>query len=464
MLFLILFLLLALPIVNSIRRSRGNLLSAINLFRVLYMISFVIVPVLIGIGLVSDDPAYANYEKIYESKASILSIVALLAVYCSYYLGRTTSRNICQLLPGFDRVLNERRARLTVGIIWIVSTVSFAYLIKNSGLSVGHFSEHFIYTNVSTFGKGHLAILCYSFVFASVLCVIAIFSQRINRKNFFIFFLLLGTLLAILTRSRGQVIYLLFVALVVFNYRVRRVTASHLATAFILVLAISFSVAQFRGQRDYSITRSNMHESFGGLFTEYQATAALLSEYETQRLGHFHGRLIFEDLVVSLIPRKIWRGKPELYGGIFLTNILIPNRQDGFYYTIGPFGTAFGDFGYPGVMLAMLLAGLLLRIADDYMGKNRENDYTLLIYAICCFFIWAFLRGGFSALPTLLQTLIPAMMAYFFASQPTMRSTPVASRGSMGGIRRCRMPSGSANGLDKSKIADVSASLEHANA
>ena len=258
------------------------------------------------------------------------------------------------------------------------------------------------------------------------------------------FFLVLGTLLAILTRSRGQVIYLLFVALIARNYRVRRLTVLHLAIVFILVLAISFSIAQFRGRKDFSVTRDNMYESFGGLFTEYQATAALLSEYETQRLGHFHGRLIFEDLVMSLIPRRIWREKPELYGGVLLTNILVPNRQDGFYYTVGPFGTAFADFGYLGVMLAMLFAGLLLRIADDYMGRNRENDYILLIYAICCFCIWTFLRGGFGALPTLLQTLIPAVMVYFFASQPTMRSTPVASRGSMGGIRRCCMPSGSA--------------------
>lgn len=448
MLFLILSILLALPIVGSIR-SRGNLVIAINLFCALYMMSFVIVPILIGLGLVSEDPAYAGYEKVCGLKTRILSIMALLAVYCSYYLGRTASRKIGQLLPGFDRVLNERRARLTVIVIWLASAVSFACLIRSSGLSVGHFSEHFIYTNVSTFGNGHLAILCYSFAFASVLCVVAIFSQRIQRREFFMFFLVLGTLLSIMTRARGQVVYLLFVVLVVRNYRVRRATVSHLATVFILILAISFLVVQFRGRRDFGITKINMSESFGGLFTEYQATATLLSEYETQRLGHFHGRLIFEDLVVTLIPRRIWRGKPELYGGVLLTDILVPHRQFGFYYTVGPFGTAFADFGYLGVMLAMLLAGFLLRIADDYMQGNRENDYILLIYAICCFCIWAFLRGGFSALPTLLQTLIPAMMVYFFASEPTMRSTPVTSRDRMGGIRRCCMPSGSANALDK---------------
>ncbi len=81
---LFLVLLLAAPVVHS-AVCRQDLMSPINLFALLYMISFVAMPMLSESGLVSTDPAYVSYDKSYEFKTRLLSIFALLFLYLGYY-------------------------------------------------------------------------------------------------------------------------------------------------------------------------------------------------------------------------------------------------------------------------------------------------------------------------------------------------------------------------------------------
>ncbi len=245
----------------------------------------------------------------------------------------------------------------------------------------------------------------------------AIFDEKVKRKNIFWFFIMLSIFIAILSRSRGHLVLLSFITLIFYNYRVKRINFLNLLKIFIIILIMVFLIAQFRGSKDFRITKKNISNAFGGLFTEFQATATLLSQYERRRLEHYNGQIFFQDVALSLIPRKIWPEKPKLYGGVFVTDILIPNRQPGFYYTVGTFGGSFADFGYIGVILMMFFAGFFMRIGYDYMMKNIENDFILLIYAIFCFYLWAFIRGGLGSIPVLVEKLFPIILIYLLITE-----------------------------------------------
>jgi oligosaccharide repeat unit polymerase len=83
----------------------------------------------------------------------------------------------------------------------------------------------------------------------------------------------------------------------------------------------------------------------------------------------------FMDMMVSIIPRRIWSDKKMVYGADEITfHMNLPLTT---HTTIGIHGELFANFGYIGAML-MLLYGWIF----GYIDKNkRENEVTLLVFA-----------------------------------------------------------------------------------
>lgn len=417
-LFLSLFILLCIPISYSIIKKK-DLLSPLNLFCFLYMLSFFITPILNHLRLIADDPAYVRYDKVYELKTQALSIAGLVFLYFGYIEGFIFSKITSPSLTLKTRV-NYHKAKILVIFIFLISLFSFLYLANNFNIKVKDFTEYFIYTNVASLGRGHVAFLCYSYIFAFFICIISIFDRK-KRDGFFILFIALSFLLAILTRSRGHVVMLIFIYLIFYNFKVKKVNLPRLMKVFIILLFIIFFIGQFRGARNFQLSKENISNTFGGLFTEFQATAALISQYEKNGYEYYKGRILFEDIFLSLIPRAIFPSKPNIYGGIVVTDKIIPNRQPGFYYSTGIFGSSYADFGYLGVFIMMFLFGLFMKLWYNFVIKNKENAFVILIHAVFSFSLWAFLRGGPGAIPSLLQFLIPAISIYFIISEKETR-------------------------------------------
>ena len=321
---MVLFAILVIPFVIA-WRQRGDLFAPIYLFSFLYGISFVAVPLLQKIGWVSMDGAYRDYEQRYATFAHMLSIAGILAVYLGYY-ERTIASTVVHYLPRSRATFSEKKLLLVLGGLLLTSIAAITLFITTTDIAVTHFSQYFIYTNISAFGRGHLAFFASLYLIAGLVAIagIAIASKR---RILFILAFMLTMLLALLSRSRGQVILLILTILIFYNYRVACLSAKKLLIIFFTLLLFIMLMAQFRGAQNFSLTKENVANTLGGLFTEHQATAALLAAVNQERPAPFYGRIHLEDLTLSLIPRRIWTSKPERYGGIAVTDQIIPNRQ-----------------------------------------------------------------------------------------------------------------------------------------
>ena len=405
---LVLSCLLMLPLVHSVVAKR-DFFTPINIFCVLYGMGFALVPLLQRVGWVMSDPAYAHYDASFATRTSLLSIVAILLVYLAYYEGRVAGA-VASTLPSLTHSINRGRTIILITLLFLVSGGAFVMLM--SQIEVHHFIEYFIYTNVSAHGRGHIAFFASLYLIAGFIAVMGLWSPHIDRRRFFVLSFTSAIVLALLSRSRGQVLVLIFVALVFYNYRVKRMSATALMSALCGMLIFVFLIAQFRGSQNFQATKSNIANTFGGLFEEHQATAVLLSEYAQEHISHFYGQVFIENAVIALIPRKIWPSKPESYGGLAIVDAIVPNRQPGYYYTVGPFAVAYADFGYVGVLISMLMIGFLMRVVYEYLKKNIHHDGMVLWYALFCFSLWAFMRGGFGFMPVILQQTILVIVLY----------------------------------------------------
>lgn len=420
---MVLFAILAIPFAVALRQRR-DLFEPIYIFSFLYGISFVAVPLLQKIGWVSMDGAYRDYEQRYATFAYILSIAGILAVYMGYY-ERVIAKTIEHYIPRSRARFSENKLLLVLGGLLITSMTAIAIFIATTDIAVSHFSQYFIYTNISAFGRGHLAFFASWYLIAGLVAIagIAISSKR---RLLFIIAFALTVLLALLSRSRGQLVLLILTILIYYNYRVAYLSAKKLLIVFFVLLLFVITMGQFRGAQNFSLTKENVANTLGGLFTEHQATAALLAAVDQERPAPFYGRIHIEDLTLSLIPRRIWPSKPERYGGIAVTDQIIPNRQPGYFYTIGPFGSAYADLRMAGVLMAMISIGLLMRVAYAYLLHNKNNVLYLLWYAIFIFQLWAFIRGGFGFLPGLMEKTIVVLAIYLFL---VVKITPKALEG-----------------------------------
>ena len=400
----------AFPIVYSVFRRR-DLLSPINIFCFLYGMSFGLVPLLQQFNWIVFDPAYALYDTSFGRAAHLLGLAGILFVFLGYYEG-TIAKTFTHLLPTLKHPINPWRTKIIIVTLFLISGLSFLFFALRYDIGIQHIIDYFIYTNISAFGRGHLAFLALLYLYAGFIAIIGMFFRQIKHRRFFLIAFLLAAVLAFLSKARGQVLLLVFLVLVFFNYRIKRWDALKLASVFIAMLIVIFLIAQWRGPLDFSITKRNIANTFVGLFTEHQATATLLSQYSKEQQPHFYGKLLLDDAVLSLIPRKIWSTKPERYGNIFVTDIIVPNRQPGFFYTIGPFGTAYADFGYVGILIAMLVFGFIMRVVYDYLKKNISHDGMLLWYALFVFYIWMFGRVGWGFIPVILEKTILVLILY----------------------------------------------------
>jgi len=400
----------AFPIGFSILKRR-DILSPINIFCFLYGISFGAVPFLQQFDWIALDPAYARHSPLFGRMAHFLGLAGIIFIFLGYYEGKI-ARAFCKILPTLKRDVNFRRLKTFIIIPFFISGVAFFLFIQFYEIKVSNFTEYFIYTNISAFGRGHLAFFASFYLFAGFIALMGIFNPQIKRRRFFIAAFFLAVFLAFLSRSRGQVLLLIFLFLVFYNYKVKKLHLIKITSIFVLILLLIFLIAQFRGSLSFQATKQNIANTFAGLFAEHQATATLLSEYYKEDTSHFYGKIFIEDTILSLIPRRIWPTKPEQYGSIFITNIIIPNRQPGFFYTIGPFGTAYADFGYMGIFIVMLFFGFVMRVVYDYFKKNKEHSGMLLWYGIFCFNLWAFMRGGWGFMPIILENTIIVVILY----------------------------------------------------
>lgn len=192
--------------------------------------------------------------------------------------------------------------------------------------------------------------------------------------------------LTYLTGSKGNILYLAILAAQVYLFTFRKIPFWALVLASLPVAALM--LAQF-GSAD-------LIEVFS-YFDYYFNTTTVYEALTNNRVGYFGGAVSGSDFW-GLVPRGLYPGKPYVYGGVILSDLLYPGiAEQGSTVGFGGPINAFADFGIAGVIVAAifdplrwitaLLFGITARIVVDH-GPDRmkhEVRYIVMLFILMDF-------------------------------------------------------------------------------
>jgi hypothetical protein len=359
-----------------------------------------------------------------EARVALLrSVCAMLSLaqlgYLAGYLG-TRGATVARWLP----TLSGRRWRpprfllvlLLLALIFLVSYAQFQEQAGGSLLDVTMLAEgKRVWREDSTL-SWMLRGIWLGFLPVILLGTVAITS---NSRAYIVATLVLYAIAALLiTRlgQRGPAIQCLLVLLMLFHYLRRRVPLALCAAVFLVVVAGTTLLGQYRSGVTPNQPFVERIASPTETMVSYEAERQHMTVYAT--IMHFFPEereyLMGESwaaVLVALVPRWLWTDKPDF----------APWRETRIVYNLiglpapTPYpALLYANFSWPGVFLGMFLYGCIHRGLSEWRKRSAHDANTNLIYVLV---LTTFSPTAFG-LSAMLQLALPALLALYFMMLP----------------------------------------------
>lgn len=337
---------------------------------------------------------------------------------------------------------SSHRSHLVVAALVVTSLIGNALLIRATGVEFGSLvalsaKRAVEVANGSGQGFANLGYLRWASDLAKIACLLAAtrwFGSRARHsptwhlgQGLYVAGLAgLAMVWPVLSSSRTGVLELAFALVVLYTYlrlgprgrsaRGRFLGMAVVGVLFALFVLVSLGLWRQASQRGAVLDRtlasaivSNTIAS--GNFFPLARTAVILDRVPERYDFRMGGS--YASVLAAPVPRRVWSGKPEALGRDVRSEIYgRPTFKNG--YPPGLVGEAYINFGYLGVVLVPLLAGVFLRVLyrsfRPLLGWNLNA--TLLYAAILWEVGFNLVAGEFSAnAVNLATTLIPLLLA-----------------------------------------------------
>lgn len=306
----------------------------------------------------------------------------------------------------------------TIPLVILLLIVSGAWKVY-SGLEESGFSRV-----ADLKGLGPMIIFSYINVLSGSFWGMSLF---LKKNTFSAIFLLIFTIfINNIGYGRGNIITMLCVLFFFFGIRQRfsfKVPLVMLMTGFIIVFS---QMLRSSGEQSYDTKLLEMLLKFSGDFPEVVNTSALI-EY-LKHSNYFGGNIIWGNLWYY-IPRTLYTGKPDSYGGLELTANIFPDMfsgKEGSTTTFGIYGTLFSVYGVPSVIVGIIFLAALLgqfeKKVITWIAQPKPN-ILLIYYVIFMGFTQILHREGFLAIfnsfnQCLLYYIYYSLIKYVISFQP----------------------------------------------
>ena len=196
----------------------------------------------------------------------------------------------------------------------------------------------------------------------------------------------------------------------------RWLARKHITSRIIVMLALSvvlLGVAMFlqgsRGQRvrqqsAYSFIESINVDSFqatiDGITIGYHVGQRVIGHYQDAGgyggNGYHYGGTYANGLLF-FITRTIWPGKPES-GGYYATVVWTGTTNYKTNVSPNPVVEAYMNFGIVGPFIVFLVAGMIVRLIDQYLALHSDNLFVQFIWLSIVFDFMGQYRGDFTSM------------------------------------------------------------------
>ena len=320
---------------------------------------------------------------------------------------------------------SHNRSRGSIVVVWALSAAAVGaqlVLIARFG-GIGGYINNIGLRLVEMRGVGHFRVIISMMSFLNAYYLSIMFSRRTRRYQWIFYgvHLLLALLLALLSGSRGAVVWLLIYAGGIYHFQVRRLSISRAAAMVgaVIVIGIVLGIAR----QGYSWSDKGLRTGFATAGGEVQAgflrygLIPLELVFQRPPRDPQYG-LTFAAAITNFVPRSIWPEKPST-GGVVLTEDYTGNAWGGSsYLSTGLIAEGVVNFGHPGVIVGFLLLVLVVAGNAKFYSVVRRirpaqqgAAFAFVAYMMVVVASNALLYGEFAA--TGVKLITKLVMAYF---------------------------------------------------
>ena len=388
------------------------------------MFLFVIIPAteaqLSGLTTIAGNDYTAGIDRALEIAA--LAQFGMLA-------GAVTARtlwpmpSLTRLFPRLSPSHLDRAARRSV-YIGVLAVVAFSVL---GGASLRSF---FVYTTSSGYGtfsrevNGNLGYLAATQGVAGLALVLL--PLRLGRSSSSrwptLFFAALATLVLLGGGQRGWFFVPAFAAALIWLKTTKRSLGPRRVAAIgvLVVLVLGGFIELARGAADSrQVTVGTLIAASGGSGNNLFLPVAGLASTVPDQIPYLDGSSYLQ-VAVFLVPRVLWRNKPE--GEITRVTDTIDPSNSGLAFP--EFGEMYANFGLPGVVAGSLLLGALIEVLSRRIARStsiRESVFTAVCGAVL---LDVFTRGAVAPMLTSFAGLLVVTALVCRRRSPVLAAAP----------------------------------------
>lgn len=323
--------------------------------------------------------------------ASLLTALSFVCYFVGLFLGpRINLRNI--VARPAEKVPSKMLA------VTGLALASFTVFLKLRG----GLEEHLLSWQEGRFEalQGY-GVLLHLVALSSIACLIWLaLDARAPRQIFFWATVIVSAAMNfIASGSRSQVVYWLFLGILVWMCRERKVLlirgAAVIASAVLVlgVLGTFRNSITGKGEVDWS-TLTNVSAAMSTLTGEDDSQGELVSRggrqdgllpilaYVPKEIGLLYGKSYFAVLTLP-IPRALWPEKPRTIGALVGETFF--DYSTGFAIPPGAIGEAYWNFYIPGIIVIFFLFGVFHRALASWYINSAQTPVHILLYLVILF-------------------------------------------------------------------------------
>lgn len=313
--------------------------------------------------------------QIYE-KALFIIIIWILLFAISYKIFTKKGLGL-KFTNTIDKIFNYTSLKMLIIIVGIIY-IFIVYKILTTIVEIG--SLELAMENSAIFrynDQGYLATLI------SLTAIIPICFLELGKNKMAYFSLGVMLIITFLTGRRGLMINSLIIPyLVYYNYRKKPISNRQLLIIAIPVMMIILVLGATRGQKADSNASNNLIEVLTNL-----TVATQMGENLPDLIYSIDNNIVQKQYFkyldrgfIGIIPRAIWKNKPELIDHSMIVGELVYNNSK-YGRPVGPFGFAYLCFGISGVIIFAIITGIVTTKFYYWMIENK-NCISIFIYSI----------------------------------------------------------------------------------
>ncbi|MBM7839411.1 oligosaccharide repeat unit polymerase [Alkalihalobacillus xiaoxiensis] len=295
----------------------------------------------------------------------IIFIVWYIAFYLGFFINGKTKKTNSQ---SFIKALH--RPKLVAFCLIVTSMLGFFAIINILG-GVSSMLNAMVDTTRNYAGLGYFRSIV---SLGGIAALVLLYAGKLKIS---IIVLLITCVMLSAFGGRGAIVLgTLLPFLMVYNYKIKKISPVLLICFAFLAFIFVLIWEQMRryGRINLSdIPKENILTSVAGNTRMADILPSLVGNVLQGNIDFLWGKPLI-NIIYSPIPRSLWEGKPEIIDETVLIGSLLLGESDFYGLPAGPYGWAFLNFGWFGVIIMGLLTGLIVSKVYNMFIMSRDSS------------------------------------------------------------------------------------------